>query len=429
MPYTIDNAPERIKSLPKHVKEIWIAAYNSAFEQDEGDEEKCNAVAWAAVKEKYEKNEKGEWVMKKSEHSELIPVFRTGTHTDSNGNTKTWTEEDLDAIVSKYNPAEHEAPVVIGHPKDNAPAWGWIEALERKGSVLYAKLKDLIPNFVEMLKQGLFKKRSISLYPDMTLRHIGFLGAMPPAVKGLPDVAFNNEQIAINYELEDLKIKDDEQRTSFIERIAQKVKDILNKENSLPSTHEGINNFLNKEGDMEKIQELEAKLKEREKEIADFSEKDKAKDAEIAKLKKELADEKAKNQRTEFAAFCDSDEMKEKITPAMKSAILDFMEIFSGVETYEFVEVDDKGTEKKVKKAPVKAFKDFLKTLPKSVDFSEVATKKKAGDKGGTAVERLTAEINEKMKANKDLTYNMAFTEVQKENPELAAEYAAEIRE
>lgn len=134
-----------------------------------------------------------------------IPIFRTGTWTDSSGNTRTWTEEDLDRIVERYNPQEHEAPVVIGHPKDNAPAWGWVEALKRDGEVLYAKLKQLVPEFVDMVKRGLFKKRSISLYPDLTLRHIGFLGAMPPAVKGLPDVAFRQGGDEMTIELaEDL---------------------------------------------------------------------------------------------------------------------------------------------------------------------------------------------------------------------------------
>jgi hypothetical protein len=130
-----------------------------------------------------------------------ITVFRTGTHTDSSGKTRTWTEQDLDEIVRKYDPTYNEAPVVIGHPKDNAPAWGWVEALKREGQLLYAKLKDLAPEFVEMLKQGRFKKRSISLYNDLALRHIGFLGAVPPAVKGLPDVAFKGGDEAIAIEM------------------------------------------------------------------------------------------------------------------------------------------------------------------------------------------------------------------------------------
>jgi len=119
-----------------------------------------------------------------------IEVFKAGTHAASDGRKVTFDEGDIDAIVRKYNPAEHEAPVVIGHPKDNEPAFGWVEALKREGAKLFAKLKQLNPEFVEMLKTGLFKKRSISLYPDLTLRHIGFLGAVPPAVKGLADINF-----------------------------------------------------------------------------------------------------------------------------------------------------------------------------------------------------------------------------------------------
>ena len=119
-----------------------------------------------------------------------IQVFRTGKHIDASGQEKEWGKGDLDRIVNSYNPQGHEAPVVIGHPEENAPAYGWVEALKREGEVLYAKLKNLVPEFVDMVKRGLFKKRSISLYPDLTLRHIGFLGAMPPAIKGLADIKF-----------------------------------------------------------------------------------------------------------------------------------------------------------------------------------------------------------------------------------------------
>jgi len=119
-----------------------------------------------------------------------IQVFRTGKHIDASGQEKEWGKGDLDRIVYSYNPQGHEAPVVIGHPEENAPAYGWVEALKREGEVLYAKLKNLVPEFVDMVKRGLFKKRSISLYPDLTLRHIGFLGAMPPAIKGLADIKF-----------------------------------------------------------------------------------------------------------------------------------------------------------------------------------------------------------------------------------------------
>lgn len=118
-----------------------------------------------------------------------FPVFRTGVHTDSQGQIRTWTPEDLARIAETYNPALHEAPAVIGHPETNAPAWGWVKGLDVTGDTLNATA-ELVPEFEEMVKKGLFKKRSISLYPDGSLRHVGFLGAQPPAVKGLPDIAF-----------------------------------------------------------------------------------------------------------------------------------------------------------------------------------------------------------------------------------------------
>ncbi|MBI4651033.1 hypothetical protein HY745_07090 [Candidatus Desantisbacteria bacterium] len=60
-----------------------------------------------------------------------IPIFRTGAHVDNNGNMKIWRQKDLDDIVDKYNPSYKEAPIVIGHPTDNAPAYGWVEAIKR----------------------------------------------------------------------------------------------------------------------------------------------------------------------------------------------------------------------------------------------------------------------------------------------------------
>lgn len=129
-----------------------------------------------------------------------IQLFRTGKHIDASGQEKEWRKEDLDRIVYSYNPQGHEAPVCIGHPEENAPAYGWVEALKRDGEVLYAKLKNLVPEFVDMVKRGLFKKRSISLYPDLTLRHIGFLGAMSPAIKGLENIRFQErDQTTISF--------------------------------------------------------------------------------------------------------------------------------------------------------------------------------------------------------------------------------------
>lgn len=131
-----------------------------------------------------------------------LDVFRAGEQTDSAGNTRTWSLADLDTIVERYNSQEaHEAPVVIGHPDTDKPAFGWVDKLERRGDTLYAHLKDLTDEFIEWLEAKHYKKRSIALYEDLLLKHIGFLGAVPPAVKGLKNPEFlDADSISIEIE-------------------------------------------------------------------------------------------------------------------------------------------------------------------------------------------------------------------------------------
>ena len=119
-----------------------------------------------------------------------IEIFKAGEHTDAQGQKRRWTQADLDKMVTQYNQGDHEAPLVLGHPKDNAPAYGWVESLKREGDLLLARPKEVVKKFQDWINEGRFKKRSISLYPDLTLRHVGFLGAFPPSVKGLKDFKF-----------------------------------------------------------------------------------------------------------------------------------------------------------------------------------------------------------------------------------------------
>ncbi len=66
VPYEkLTDLPDNVRdNLPKHAQEIYRAAYNSAEEQYD-EEDRRHRVAWAAVKDKYEKDEdSGEWVEK-----------------------------------------------------------------------------------------------------------------------------------------------------------------------------------------------------------------------------------------------------------------------------------------------------------------------------------------------------------------------------
>jgi len=60
--YTKANMPDAIKKLPDHAQDIWIAAFNAAWSEYKGDEARCAATAWAAVKQQYEEKA-GQWQM------------------------------------------------------------------------------------------------------------------------------------------------------------------------------------------------------------------------------------------------------------------------------------------------------------------------------------------------------------------------------
>jgi hypothetical protein len=159
-----------------------------------------------------------------------IDIFRAGRHVAMSGEAIEFADKDLDGIVSSYDPKVHEAPVVIGHPTDNAPAYGWIKSLGREGNTLRASADQIDPAFREAVKAGRYKKVSASFYkPDSAtnpkpgtyyLRHVGFLGAQPPAVKGLREASF-----------------------------AGKVEDALTIELAAPDTDEGDENELDAIGE------------------------------------------------------------------------------------------------------------------------------------------------------------------------------------
>lgn len=133
-----------------------------------------------------------------------IEVFRTGYHTDSNGNSTEYSTSDIAQIAQNYNNSLEKdssaiAPIVKGHPKTDDPAYGWVEKLKVNGDKLLAKVKDIVPEFAEEVRAGRFRKVSIALFPGNLLRHIGFLGAATPAIKGLEPATFADKGEYIEY--------------------------------------------------------------------------------------------------------------------------------------------------------------------------------------------------------------------------------------
>lgn len=136
-----------------------------------------------------------------------LHIFKPGQHTAMSGQTLNFSAADLAATCAAYDPAKHEAPLVVGHPQADLPAYGWVAALKFSEGGLDATPAQVNPDFADMVAAGAFKKISASFYaPDAPqnpvpgvyyLRHVGFLGAQAPAVKGLRQPSFADDEAGV----------------------------------------------------------------------------------------------------------------------------------------------------------------------------------------------------------------------------------------
>lgn len=140
-----------------------------------------------------------------------IEIFRPGAFKPMAGaEALSFSEGQLRATAVAYDPSKSEAPVVVGHPATDAPAFGWVKALDFADGTLGAYVDDLVPEFVDQVKAGRFKRVSASFYaPEATsnprpgvyyLKHVGFLGAAAPAVPGLRSVSFAADVASFSFE-------------------------------------------------------------------------------------------------------------------------------------------------------------------------------------------------------------------------------------
>lgn len=132
--------------------------------------------------------------------AKTIDLFRAGTRTALSGEQVTITAADLVASAAAYDPALRAAPLVIGHPKIEDPAYGWVKELQADGGRLVAIPEQVEAQFALIVNEGRYRNVSAEFYKPTSpsnpkpgvwyLKHIGFLGAAPPAVEGLRPVSF-----------------------------------------------------------------------------------------------------------------------------------------------------------------------------------------------------------------------------------------------
>ena len=314
-----------------------------------------------------------------------IAIFKTGHHAATSGETLDATADYVRAIAAAYDPALHEAPVFIGHPKDNAPAYGWVRALtfDEGSGTLYADLAQVEPQFAALLADGRFKKRSASIYdPDHPnnptpgkpyLRHVGFLGAQPPAVKGLADFAAAAAPV---YEFGDPAATPP------------------------PPTEMPMNE--------DELKKKEEELAAREKELAD-------REAAVKRREEELAAEEAAREQAEADDYAEGLVKAGKLLPCEKAAVVSVL--LTGKDaTFDFAEGG-----KTVQKRTSDGIKAVLDRLPATVDFAERTpedpnkrTLPQAGDgndedKAAAALEKKIQDFADK----KGLTFAQAAAQFQ----------------
>lgn len=319
-----------------------------------------------------------------------IPIFKPGKHVAANGSAIEFSEADLERSIAAYNPAIHEAPIVVGHPKDNGPAYGWVSALSFDEGEMVAEVSQVDAEFAELVTAGRFKKRSASFYtPDAPtnpvpgvyyLRHVGFLGAQPPAVKGLREVAFAEDDGVIEF-------ADDGMVTGILALMMRRLRDFFIAEYGTEKAQSVIPDFLVSdieaearkpaapeempvstafnepneapEGEQmtpEELAELQAKAaraEELEAKVAEYAEAQAiaAREAKLAGFKAELA-----------SLVSDG-----KVLPAEVDALSQFMcGIDDAAAVAEFAENENERTS-------LSWFRAFLANRPKAVDFSERA--------------------------------------------------------
>lgn len=326
-----------------------------------------------------------------------IEIFRTGTHMSAEGAKLTFTETDLQSMAGSYDPALHEAPIVVGHPAHDLPAYGWVSGLAATGDQLVATADQVDPAFAELVAAGKFKKISASFYAPGSasnpkpegyyLRHVGFLGAQPPAVKGLKAVEFNDSDekiVSVEFGevngrnvanilrgIRDILIEkfgqEDADRAVPVYRIEWLLEDAAKEDQPDPAYAETDAPSPEEEAeDMKTAEEIAAEKAELERKTAEFAEREKK----LAEGEASFAERAA---RASSEAFVAAQVAEGRVLPAEQAGLVDFMARLDDAETVSFAEGDGKADATMRKR-----FEGFVSGLPKRVDFSEIA----GGDSG-----------------------------------------------
>lgn len=266
------------------------------------------------------------------------------------------SKADVEHIARTYDPSWREAPVVLGHPKTDDPAFGWVAAVKAQAGRLFVQFRDLAGDFVKAVRAKRFSRVSIRILrtPErgMYLGHVGFLGAALPAVAGLEPIKFEQGDVeALDVEME------------FTTAAGEAAEE------------QGMVDQKKKDGASPAGQDFQAQLDamraDFEKKLADQqADYERKAEEREGKLREQLTGERRERELAEFRHELEGKVRDGKLAPALLPGLAEF--------AVSLPDGDDQAIEfttdgEAAKKSPRQFFRDFLDQLPGAVEFGAAA--------------------------------------------------------
>lgn len=290
----------------------------------------------------------------------FFEIFKAGNYPQG-----AFTESDINSLVQHYDPTFCEAPITLDHTQ-KGPAYGWVSSLKNENGKLKASFRDVTDDLKEFVQAGKYKKISVEIYRDLEgkkpyLKAVSFLGAAIPQVKGMEPIEFKESPSDVyTFELA-------EETTTEVQTFQQ---DLQNLNQSIQSFSEQIDK-LNKPDNKEVIEaktqiiNLKQKVEEVTSKLTKFQDDSLLRE----KAEEELTRLRLQMRKNEFEQFLNEQIAYGNLTPSQKDLSLKILMVLDSVPNFE--ETSD----------PVNQFRELIKTLPKQVEFAEIATKSKQNQK------------------------------------------------
>ncbi len=293
------------------------------------------------------------------------------------------TAERVRGAVEAYDPALHEAPLVLGHPKHDSPAFGWVSSLsyDEESHLVTAQPVKVQDALVEAVKSGSYRKVSASFYrPGVAenpapegyyLRHVGLLGGTPPVIKGLPalELAEDGEEDVVTVEFGEV-------RGHVLERLLRGLRDWIIESQSIEKADEVLpawdidnvvrqdepdNAGLYSEETMPETQTAE-QLQAREDELN-------ARAADLDAREQAAQTAEAERKQAGIRDFAEQLATDGKILPRDKDALIAVLDALPAETTVNYA--DEDGATKQA--AAADWLKEFLERRPAEVTYGEIA--------------------------------------------------------